>query len=48
MDQDKTCNTCINVRGLGKKHFAPHYWCNIERAYFERDHACKAWEAQEV
>ena len=40
----KQCDNCINVRGLGKKHFSPHLWCNPEHAYFERDHTCSRWE----
>jgi len=39
----KQCDTCTNVRGLGKKHFSPHVWCNPEKAYFERDHVCNKW-----
>lgn len=35
------CDTCINVRG--SNHFSPHAWCNLERAFFEKDHSCGQW-----
>ena len=43
----KQCDTCTNVRGLGKKHFSPHVWCNWNKAYFENEHTCDNWAVED-
>jgi len=47
MTTKKQCDTCTNVRGLGKKNYSPHVWCNWNKAYFENEHTCDIWTVED-